>query len=67
MGHVLTGTVPDWRTFAPDSKSIYISNAGSNSVSAIDVKALKETARIPVGDVPKGNGTMMLPQVSGVR
>ena len=59
-GHVLTGMVPDWLTFTPDSKSIYISNAGSNSVSAIDVATLKEVALIPVGEVPKRNGTLVL-------
>jgi YVTN family beta-propeller protein len=61
MGHVLTGMVPDWLIFTPDSKWIYISNAGSNSVSAIDVKTLKEMPRIPVGEVPKRNATLVLP------
>jgi YVTN family beta-propeller protein len=39
----------------------YVANAQSNYVSAIDLKALKEVARIPVGQVPKRNITALLP------
>ncbi|HWF11966.1 MAG TPA: hypothetical protein VG297_26035 [Bryobacteraceae bacterium] len=61
LGYVKTGDVPDWITFTPDSKMIYIANSGANSVSAIDIAARKEVARIPVGEVPKRNGTVVLP------
>jgi len=51
--------VPNWVTFTPDSKQIYISNAAHNSVSAIDTQALKEMAVIPVGQAPKRIGTLV--------
>ena len=61
LGFVKTGDVPDWITFTPDGKTIYVANSGSNSVSAIDTAARKEVARIPVGEVPKRNGTVIIP------
>ena len=60
-GFVKTGSVPDWITFTPDSKMIYIANSGANSVSAIDTVTRTEVARIPVGQVPKRNGTVVVP------
>jgi YVTN family beta-propeller protein len=51
--------VPNWVTFTPDSKQIYISNAAHNSVSAIDTQAMKEMAVIPVGQAPKRIGTLV--------
>jgi len=60
-GYVKTGEVPDWVTFTPDGARIYIANSGSNSVSAIDTRTRKEIARIPVGEVPKRNGTVVTP------
>src|SRR5262249_30299616 len=51
--------VPNWVTFTPDSKQIYISNAAHNSVSAIDTVAMKEIAVIPVGQAPKRIGTVV--------
>ena len=53
--------VPNWVTFTPDSKQIYISNAAHNSVSAIDTQAMKEMAVIPVGQAPKRIGTLVAP------
>jgi YVTN family beta-propeller protein len=38
-----------------------VANAGENYVSAVDTHALKEVARITVGEVPKRNGTVVLP------
>ncbi|HSF18849.1 MAG TPA: cytochrome D1 domain-containing protein, partial [Vicinamibacteria bacterium] len=57
LGAVSVGHHPDWLTFTPDSKTVYVANAGSNSVSAVDIETLKEVARIPVGQVPKRNIT----------
>jgi YVTN family beta-propeller protein len=51
--------VPNWVTFTPDGKEIYISNAAHNSVSAIDTQAMKEVAVIPVGQAPKRIGTLV--------
>jgi YVTN family beta-propeller protein len=53
--------VPDWLTFTPDSKRIYVTNAGSNSVSVIDVEARKELVKVPVGQVPKRLTSVTLP------
>ena len=61
LGNVATGSTPDWLTFTPDSKLVYVANAGVNYVSAVDAHALKEVARISVGEVPKRNGTVTLP------
>ena len=41
--------VPNWVTFTPDSKTIYISNAALRSVTAIDTAAMKVKAVIPGG------------------
>jgi YVTN family beta-propeller protein len=54
-------TMPNWITFTPDNKTAYITNSGDRSVSAIDMKAMKQVARIPVGEVPKRINTMVLP------
>jgi YVTN family beta-propeller protein len=62
LGGVHVGEHPDWLTFTPDSKSVYVANAGSNSVSVVDIASRKEVARIPVGQVPKRNITSVLPQ-----
>jgi YVTN family beta-propeller protein len=60
VGHSPTGSVPEWITFTPDSKTIYISNSGAGSVTAIDTKTLKQVALIPVGEVPKRINTLVL-------
>ena len=61
LGDVKVGTVPDWLTFTPDSKKLYVANAHDNTVSVIDVAARKEITRIKVGQVPKRNITAILP------
>ena len=60
LGGVHVGDHPDWLTFTPDSKRVYVANAGSNSVSAVDIASRKEIARIPVGQVPKRNITAVM-------
>jgi YVTN family beta-propeller protein len=60
LGHAPTGCVPEWITFTPDSKLVYVSNSGAASVSAIDTTTLKEVAVIPVGEVPKRMNTLVL-------
>jgi YVTN family beta-propeller protein len=60
-GEVKVGHHPDWLTFTPDGQRVYVANAGSNSVSVVDVATRKEIAQIPVGQVPKRNITAVLP------
>ncbi len=61
MGDTKVGHHPDWVTGTPDGKRFYIANAGSNSVSVVDVATRKELLQIPVGQVPKRNITAVLP------
>ena len=61
LGAADVGRAPDWVTLTPDGKSAYVANAGSNSVSVVDIKTMKEVTRIPVGQVPKRNITALLP------
>lgn len=60
LGGVRVGKVPDWLTFTPDSKKLYVANAHSNFVSIIDVEKRIEIAQIKVGQVPKRNITARL-------
>jgi len=61
LGSAEVGKSPDWVTLTPDGKAAYVANAASNYVSVIDLKAMKEVTRIPVGEVPKRNITAVLP------
>jgi YVTN family beta-propeller protein len=61
LGESKVGHHPDWLTFTPDGKRVYVANAGSNSVSVVDVATHKEITQIPVGQVPKRNTTAVLP------
>jgi YVTN family beta-propeller protein len=60
----LGGKGAAWVTLTPDGKTAYVAMAVTNDVSAVDVKSMKEIARIPVGYVPKRNTTGMLPAQS---
>jgi YVTN family beta-propeller protein len=60
-GSVDVGRAPDWVTLTPDGRTAYVANAGSNSVSVVDLVGLTEVTRIPVGQVPKRNITVTLP------
>jgi len=60
-GHAPIGGRPEWITFTPDSKTVYVANEADMSVSAIDVKTLKEVARIPTGQVPQRLSTLVIP------
>ena len=59
-GRAAIGAVPNWITFTPDSRTLYVSNSALNSVSAIDIAGVKLIDTIPVGQVPKRNGTLVL-------
>jgi YVTN family beta-propeller protein len=58
--HAPTGSVPEWISFTPDSKFLYVSNSGARSVSAIDTRTLQIVAIIPAGEVPKRINTLAL-------
>ena len=60
-GHEPISAVANWVTFTPDSKTVYVSNAGLRSVSAIDTKTMKLVAVVPVGEVPKRINTLSIP------
>ena len=54
------GALPNWVTFTPDGKTIYVSNSGIRSVSAINTATMKVVANIPVGEVPKRINTLVM-------
>ena len=61
LGSADVGRSPDWVTLTPDGKMAYVACAASNYVSVVDIKAMKEISRIPVGEVPKRNITAVTP------
>jgi YVTN family beta-propeller protein len=60
LGAVDLGGRPDWVTFTPDSKQVYISTENTNSTVVVDVAARKEIARVKVGASPKRNITVVM-------
>lgn len=58
--HGRTGSVPEWVTFSPDSKLIYVSDSAAQMVSVIDTATLKTVAEVHVGEVPKRLKTLVL-------
>ena len=64
VGGVHVGSHPDWLTFSPNSKFVYVANAGSNSTSVVDTEALRQVVQIPVGQVPKRVITAVVPPVT---
>jgi YVTN family beta-propeller protein len=61
LGGVETGNHPDWLTFSPDSRYVYVANGGSDDVSVVEIDTLTEVARLPVGRSPKRNIAAVLP------
>jgi YVTN family beta-propeller protein len=59
-GRQTIGSIPDWLTFTPDSKTIYVGNSALRSVVAIDTGTMRVLATIPVGEVPKRMNTLVL-------
>jgi YVTN family beta-propeller protein len=60
-GHDPIGGSPNWVTFTPDNKIVYVANGADRSVSAIDLKTMKAIARIPTGEEPGRMSTLVLP------
>jgi len=59
-GAELSGKGAGWVTLTPDGKKAYVANPVTDDVSVVDIASMKETARIPVGAVPKRNVTGVL-------
>jgi YVTN family beta-propeller protein len=54
------GPHPEWLTIPPDGKNLYVAVAGKNTTVVVDNKTFAVVATIPVGQVPKRNGSGML-------
>ena len=67
MGGVKVGSHPDWLTFSPDSRFVYVANAGSNTTSVVDAQKMTEVVQIPVGQVPKRVITAVVPASAAAR
>ena len=61
----LLSAVANWVTFTPDGKELFVSNSGMRSVSVVDTVAMKVVKVIPVGEVPKRNNTLVIPDTAG--
>ncbi len=59
-GRAAISAVPNWVTFTPDGRRLYISNAAARSVSVIDTTSMKLIGTVPVGEVPKRINTLLL-------
>jgi YVTN family beta-propeller protein len=60
LGGVDLGGRPDWVTFTPDSKRVYIATENNDSVAVIDVPSRKFVTQIKVGSSPKRNITVTM-------
>jgi YVTN family beta-propeller protein len=60
LGALDVGGRPDWVTFTPDSKQLYIATENNDSVVVIDVAGRKEITRVKVGSSPKRNITVTM-------
>jgi YVTN family beta-propeller protein len=59
-GRAQMSSVPNWVTFTPDGKTIYVSNASMRAVTAIDTAGMTVKAVVPVGEVPKRINTLVV-------
>jgi YVTN family beta-propeller protein len=57
----LSGKGAAWITLTPDGKRAYVADPVGNSTLVVDIPTMKEVAKIPVGQVPKRNHTMVMP------
>ena len=56
----LSGKGAAWITLTPDGKRAYVADPVGNMTIVVDVPTMKEVAKIPVGQVPKRNHTMVV-------
>ena len=54
-------SIPEWITFTPDGKTLYVSDSATKSVSVIDTQTMKDVGQVAVGEVPKRINTLVLP------
>ena len=57
----LSGKGCAWVTVTPDGRRAYAADPVGNVTLVVDIPTMKEVARIPVGQVPKRNHTMVIP------
>lgn len=60
IGRVFVGQHPEWITFTPDGKTVYIGAAGDNATYAVDTASMTVVAKIHTGQTPKRNGTVLM-------
>ena len=60
IGRVFVGQHPEWITFTPDGKTVYIGAAGDNATYAVDTASMSVIAKIPTGQAPKRNGMVLM-------
>jgi YVTN family beta-propeller protein len=60
LGGVDVGKRPDWLTFTPDSRRVYIATESTDSVTVVDVPSRTLVTKVMVGDSPKRNITAVL-------
>lgn len=61
LASIPVGTDPDWVTFTPDNRFAYVAYAITSNVTAIDMQSYEPVATITVGDMPKRNTVIALP------
>jgi YVTN family beta-propeller protein len=57
----LGGKGAGWLSITPDGKTAYVANEHTNDTSVVDIRSMKETARVPVGFAPARNIIWMAP------
>jgi YVTN family beta-propeller protein len=57
----LGGKGAGWLSITPDGKTAYVANEHTNDTSVVDIRSMKETARVPVGFAPARNVIWMAP------
>jgi len=60
-GAALGGKGANWVTISPDDKTAYVAYPQTYCVSVVDIKSLKEVARVPVGFAPSRNTAWLAP------
>jgi YVTN family beta-propeller protein len=60
IGGVKTPNNPNWLTFSPDGKYVYVACSGANELIVIDVASRTKVASIPVGPNPQRNTTVVM-------